>query len=40
MPAPRDSNRRATDQRAVDRLEHHDRPPAMRALKPSERDAL
>ena len=40
LPEPCDTHGRGTDDHALDRIEHHDRLQAMRALKPSEREAL
>jgi len=40
LPEPRDTDRRRTDEHALERLEHDARLQAMRALKPREREAL
>jgi len=39
-PEPADTDHRGTAERALDHIEHDDRLQAMRALKPSEREAL
>jgi DNA-directed RNA polymerase specialized sigma24 family protein len=40
LPEPCDTHRRGTDDHALDRIEHHARLQAMRAIKPREREAL
>src|SRR4051794_30043193 len=40
LPEPCDTDRRGTDELALDGIEHHARVQAMRALKPREREAL
>jgi DNA-directed RNA polymerase specialized sigma24 family protein len=40
LPEPCDTDRRSTDEHALDRIEHHARLQTIRALKPREREAL